>query len=228
MFKMGNSRQITQHAIKIGIMKERKITPYRIALVESKFSELEAAKLKNDLEVVETELSKWGLMVVGLLYGTSGKAKNAEDPQSGHSLRGVPSAFCSLPGIGWIGDFPMSELDVYMLDSCSLKCGKVVYAITMRGGHSKKVLIWFHKKVLAFVRETGVVQIVAKNSIDLSSRNLYELMPRIESLIDAMNLSERFDARRVYKMDFCYHIMDTSVSNRLESLEQLNQENGEI
>lgn len=208
---MNKSYQITQRTIKNGKMTKRAVTSYRITTIEVKYSEKEAEVLKHDLREVETSLAQWGLMVVGLIFGTGGKGNVSTGMKGDHFFRGTPSAFSSLPGIGWLGDIPTSEVDVYKVDTCSLKCGKIAYALTIKGGSARKVLIWFRRKVVFFVRETNSVQLVAKNISDPTSRDLYELMSKIEKLIEERNSMDRFDTGRVYEMNFSQLIKETEI-----------------
>ena len=206
---MNKSYQITQRTVKIGKMTKRAITSYHITTVEVKYSEKEAEMLKHDLREVEVSLAQWGLMVVGLVIGIGGKGNVSTDMTSDHSFRGAPSVFCSLPGIGWLGDIPSSEVDVYKVDGCSLKCGKIAYALTIKGGCASKILIWFRRKVVLFVRETNSVQLIANNIFDTTSRNLYELMSKIDKHIEERYFMNRFDTGRVYEMNFSNLIKDT-------------------
>lgn len=212
---MNKSYQITQRTIKSGKMTKRAVTSYRITTVEVKYSEKEAEMLKHDLREVEVSLAQWGLMVVGLVFGIGGKGNVSSGMKGVHSFRGAPSAFCSLPGIGWLGDIPSSEVDVYKVDGCSLKCGKIAYALTIKGGSARKVLIWYHRKVVSFVRETNSVMMIAKNIFDPTSRDLYELMSKIDKLIEERNTMDRFDAGRVYEMNFSQLIKESEIQDIL-------------
>ncbi len=185
--------QIPQHTIKTGEMAKRAVTSYHIGMAEVKLSENVALMLTHDLTEVETRLSQWGLMVVGLMFGAGDKTNASNDIGTYSYFRGVPSAFCSLPGIGWWGNIPLSEIDVYRVDDSSLKCGKVAYALTLRGGHARKVLIWFRKKIISYIRETNTIQLVPRNISDPTLRELYNLLPKIEKLIDEENIWSKFD-----------------------------------
>ena len=181
---MSNFCQMTQRTIKIGNMVERRITPYSVSFAQVKFSEKEAAMLRHDLCEVEVSLAQWGLMVVGLIYVTRYMCVDSKAQESDFSFLSVPQKFCSLPGLGWLGDIPLSEVDVYQVTDCALKCGKTVYALTIRGGHAKKVMLWYRKKVFSYTREIHTVRLISKNVSDPKSRELYGLMPRVETLIE--------------------------------------------
>ena len=225
MNRMGYSLQITQRAIKNGKMTERKISSYRIALAEVKFSEQEASKIIHDLEVVEIALSQWGLMVVGLVFGASYGVKSARtDSEKEQSSKKIPSAVCTLPGIGWLGDFPLSEINVYKVSDNSLKNGKTVYALAVTGGRARKVVIWSRKKIMSYVRENNSIKLVPKNIFDSTARELYELMPKIEKFIKEKTLRERFEAGRTFDMDFCQLMEESNDLNRVKSFERFKLE----
>jgi hypothetical protein len=205
-------------------MTERKISSFRIALAEVKFSEKEASLLKHDIEVVDNILSQWGLMLVGLVLGMgNGGGTIRVKNEKGGSSNKILSAFCSLPGIGWLDNFPLSEVNVYKVSDGSLK-SKMVYALAVSGGRARKVVIWSRRKIISYVRETNSIKLVPKNIFDPTARELYELMPKIEKLIKEKTLRERFDTGRTYDMDFSQLIEESNDLNRMKFFERLKLE----
>ena len=197
--------QITQRSIKIGKLVERGITTRKMVLSGVVRYNKDAKMLEKDIKDVSTAFAQLGLMVVGLIPagGGGGSGSGNLDNQTTHTFIGNVSAICPLPGLGWLGEFPLSALTAYQINDSILKCGKTVYVLAMTGsGQARQIIAWFQKKAYTYIRNNNAVQKVQRNVADPVSNSIYGLMPRVETLIKEHLFMLKFDSGRTYEMNF--------------------------